>query len=202
MKRILLSLLIACPLSAMANSELNGDNVTASHQVNRAADPSALSVVIEFNKDGVPLAIAHSSKQSLAKSDLEKLAFAQMTLAAEDPKDLQQSTPASEKNDAQGTPQWGFAGGGIYRGPFGGTAVWGRRAWGGGWGGYGLGGYGYGYGYGYAQPYYGAGYYAGGCGGGCYAPMYYYSGCAYAPVNYWAGYGGNYYGYYQPTPYY
>lgn len=203
MRKIMLTLVFMVAPAAMANTELNTPDVVADQSAKvQAPDPSAKSVVIQFDKNGKPVAVAHSDKEKVNVKDLDKLAFAQVVASAEEPNNLASSTPANEKQVTQGTPQWGFWGGRGYGG-------YGYRGgyigWRGGYGGYGYGGYGgYGYGgyggYGYAGygGYGGYGYGWSGCGGGCgYYPTYYYSGCAYAPVAYYGAYAV-----YQPSYYY
>jgi hypothetical protein len=214
----------------MANPELNSDEVVAKNRLDlsQPPDPSAMTVIIKFDQSGNPVSVAHSDKKIVSTKDLDKLAFAQVTLAAEDPANLKELTPENELKNTQGTPQWGFRGG-VYRGPNGGVIAGGRGYggyggygyrggyYGGGYGGYGYGagyyGGGYGYGYGGWNPNYWGGWnnggwgwntvgYGGGCGGccGCSFPVYAYAGCQYAAVGWWGG-GGAMYGMYQPAFY-
>jgi len=221
MKCLILTLALTVPFAAMANNELNSPDVVAPQYSGvQAPDPSAKTVIIKFDKNGKPLAIAHVGQDKVSTKDLDKLAFAQIVSSAEEPNALADSTPSTEQKSTQGTPQWGFYGGrgAIIRGPNGGVIAAGSRF--GGWGGYGGGGYGYGYaggGYGYAgggYGYAGAGYGYGGlgwntgwnsgwgsCGWGgcgcqtCGVPVYILSGCVYSPVGFYGGgFGGGYSG--------
>jgi hypothetical protein len=223
MKSLIMTLALTIPFAAMANNELNSPDVVAQQQTGvQAPDPSAKTVIIKFDKHGTPLAVAHIGQDKVSTKDLDKLAFAQIVVSAEEPNSLANSTPSTEQKNAQGTPQWGFYGGrgAIIRGPNGGFIAAGRRY--GGYGGY-RGGYGYSGGYGYAGGGYVGGDYGyatagyaggwggygwntgynsgwgscgwGGCGGGCQtcgAPVYMYSGCVYRPVAYYGGGWGGY----------
>jgi len=109
MKSLILSALLMIPFAAMAtNPELNGSDVVADQSANLVVVPLARTVIIKFDADGEPIAVAHSDREQVAVSDVANLQFEQVVADAELPSSLAEATPSNEMSQTQGTPQWGF----------------------------------------------------------------------------------------------
>lgn len=174
MRHFFLAAILSIPLMATANPELNGEDVTAPHPLEQSIPkPSSRSVVIHFDKKGVPI---------------EKLTYAQLVVSAEAQASLENSTPSTELKDMQAAPQWGF----LYgpRWGYGGVFDNSFDAYDQGYGGN-MGGYGGGYWGGFNSTV--ASWYQ--------SPVYnyFFGGGSYLPVGYYyPNYGGDYYGIYEP----